>query len=681
MEENMIKERAELAMERIGEIALEREVPERYRDYFRRTAGFILTMEALYGEIKNGAVREYDLKTWQELNYKLYKDILPEHYEESYANPDYAVKMLGEEYAQLLSFLYTEIRAMIVYAFEQRLENMVILAELFIEVYNAFEGEDLPNPKEIQQIIYWFESDYSDLTVARRVQEGIDPSLDFAVKIIMEEDLEDLRYLYKYGEYVSENELQMAEYMNQLPEETIRLMADTYTEGYRRGFVLAKKDLSKKETVNIRFSLGFERMIRKAVENFREMGLKPVIYRAAVESINRKNERIGYMGAIPNPQFDYDHRFDQALYLDKNFVERKLGVLKTTYEDCKELAGKHAGPACVETFGETPFAPKGKQTACVLSEKQKKLATYYANEAGQITNRYIKGEERSFTIIAFPVPEIGEQFREIFDETIRINTLDSDRYLQIQQALIDALDEGEKVRILGKGENHTDLTVALQEISDPEKETLFENCVADVNIPVGEVFTSPRLAGTEGVLEVTEVFLDGLYYKGLHLQFQDGKIVDYRCENFATEEENRRYIQENVLFYHETLPLGEFAIGTNTAAYAMAETYQIGGKLPILIAEKTGPHFAVGDTCYCWAEDIPAKNPNGKEIVARENEISALRREDVSKAYFGCHTDITIPYKELGSIRVLKKDGTEILLLEDGHFVLPGTEELNEALS
>ena len=67
-------------------------------------------------------------------------------------------------------------------------------------------------------------------------------------------------------------------------------------------------------------------------------------------------------------------------------------------------------------------------------------------------------------------------------------------------------------------------------------------------------------------------------------------------------------------------------------------------------------------------------------MTARDNECSLLRKTDVSRAYFGCHTDITIPYEELGSIRVLRKDGTEIPLLENGRFVLPGTEELNGPL-
>jgi hypothetical protein len=77
---------------------------------------------------------------------------------------------------------------------------------------------------------------------------------------------------------------------------------------------------------------------------------------------------------------------------------------------------------------------------------------------------------------------------------------------------------------------------------------------------------------------------------------------------------------------HETLPMGEFAIGTNTVAYKMADTYKIADKMPILIAEKTGPHFAVGDTCYSYDEDNMTYNPDKKAIVARDNEISILRK-------------------------------------------------------
>ena len=76
-----------------------------------------------------------------------------------------------------------------------------------------------------------------------------------------------------------------------------------------------------------------------------------------------------------------------------------------------------------------------KPEAMTLSEKQEALAVAYSNESMPVVNRYIPGDETSFTIIAFPVPAIGEDFEEIFAETIRVNTLDYERYTRIQQSL------------------------------------------------------------------------------------------------------------------------------------------------------------------------------------------------------------------------------------------------------
>ena len=676
-----MQERFSLMRERIGEIRKEELVREPYRDFFRKTGDFILEICRIHDRIREGWLEKASMEELKENNHKMYEDILPEHYEESYGNPACAQKILGRDFGQLLSFLYTEVRGMIVFAYEDRLFDMTVAMELFVQIYNLFEDPELSS-KDVKDAIYWYVSDYSDEMAGHRVREGVDPSLDFAVRIICESDLTDLRYLYKYGEYVTENERAMAAFLNTLTEEEIQAMARTYTEGYRIGFIQGRKDITKKKTVNIRFQLGFERMVKAAIEQFREMGLAPVIYRSAVHSVNKKQaHRIGYYGAIPNQQFDYDHKDDAALYLDHEFVQRKLRVLQVAYEQVKELANTHGGPACIETFGETPFAPVAKKEACALSAHQQKLQVSYDNEAGQIVNRYIKGEERSFTIIAYPVKEIGENFEEIFRETVKINTLDNKLYEKIQQNIIEALDKGEYVRIKGKGENQTDLRVHLHHLDNPEKQTNFENCVADVNIPVGEVFTSPVLQGTDGVLFVSKVFLNGLEYQDLKIRFQDGKIAAYSCRNFQDEEENRKLIKENILYHHDTLPLGEFAIGTNTAAYVMAQKYQIGHLLPILIAEKMGPHFAVGDTCYSWSEDTPVYNPDGREIIARDNEVSIQRKQDVSKAYFGCHTDITIPYDELDSICVEALDGSEIYIIRDGRFVLPGTEILNEAFA
>lgn len=677
-----IIERYMLSVERIRSITEEETTEAGYRAYFQKVAEFILQIDEIRKRIENKSCWECSVEELSEENKAIYADLVGESYETSYANPQYAVSMFGEEIGRFLSFLYAEIRGEIAYVYEQKVEYLAICNELFIEIYNCFEESKTPDYRELKEIIYWYASDYCDVFVADRIEEQLNPECSFATDIIVQSDLQDLRYLYQYGEYVSENEWKTAEHLNTLPQETIDKMAEVYTEGYRVGFVNAGIDLSKKSVVNIRYTLGFERVIKKAIENFEKMGLQPTIYRAAVSVLTkRQHYKVGYYGAIANKQYEYDHRQDQGLFLDKKFMERKLDVMKNTYEKYKELAGKHAGPAVMEIFGEEPFAPVQKVEAVTLTEKQEKLSVLFDSKSGQLTNQYIKGDERSFTIVAYPVPEIGEQYKEIFDEVIRINTLDAEVYQKVQQALIDALDEGEYVHILGKGKNETDLKVQLYRLSDPSKETIFENCVADVNIPVGEVFTSPVLEGTNGVLHVSKVYLNELQYRDLKITFEDGKIVEYTCSNFEEEEEGKRYIKSNILHNHETLPLGEFAIGTNTTAYVVAKKYQMEDKMPILIAEKMGPHFAVGDTCYSWSEENKLYNPDGKEIVAKDNSVSILRKEDVAKAYFQCHTDITIPYEELEEISVVTAKGEKTMLIKDGHFVLAGTELLNAPLN
>ena len=677
----MTEMRYELAIERIENIKGENTVSEKYRDYFRTLADFALLVDKLKEKIENGEYYKFSIEELECWNTHLYDDVLGEHYKTSYANPAFATEKFGIEYGRLLSFLYTEHRGVIPYAFEKKTEYLDILFELFIEVYNQFEEENEPEYEHVRQTIYWYASDYCDVFLADRIKEQIDPEDNFAADLIMNSDFNDVRYLYYYGEYVSENEKRTAMHLNELPLETIQKMADVYTEGYRIGFVNTGKNLSKKATVNIRYTLGFERVIRIAIENFREMGLKPTIYRAGVSVLTKRQHlKIGYYGGIANKQYEYDHKDDQALILDRQFMERKLEVMRTTYEQYKDLARRHAGPACMETFGEEPFTPVSKSEAVKLNDKQKEISLEYDSKSSQIVNSYIPGDERSFTIVAYPVPEIGDQYEEIFDEIIKINTLDAKVYEKVQQTIIDALDQGTSVHILGNNGNHTDLRVQLYKLKDPKKETIFENCVADVNIPVGEVFTSPVLEGTNGVLHVSQVYLNELLYKDLEVTFSNGMVADYSCKNFEHELENKEYFLDNVLYRHPTLPLGEFAIGTNTTAYVAAKKYNIADKMPILIAEKMGPHFAVGDTCYSWAEDIKVYNPNGKEIVARDNSVSIQRKEDVSAAYFHCHTDITIPYEELKSITVECADGKEIEIIRDGIFVLPGTEILNEPL-
>ena len=156
-----IRERYELSMERIQAMKEETAVSAPFYDYFQRTADFILEAGRLAADVKEGRLEQMSLSELQEQNRRLYGDIAGEAYEQSYASPAYAVRLLGEDYGQILSFLYTEIRGMTAWAAEQRYTDITIAAELFIEVYNAFE-EELPSGKSLREMVYWYVSDYCD---------------------------------------------------------------------------------------------------------------------------------------------------------------------------------------------------------------------------------------------------------------------------------------------------------------------------------------------------------------------------------------------------------------------------------------------------------------------------------------------------------------------------------------
>ena len=387
----MIEERFRLAADRIREIPGEPLGRENLEAYFSFCAQFLLMLEETYFFLKKGGLETASLEELQRRNRALYADILPEHYEESYGNPAYAVGELGEDTGRELCFLYAELRSLIGCVYEDRLEDVVIRMELFLEVYGAFvyaasEGVEMPSGGDIRQMIYWFASDYADLAAEQRVRETLCPEECFAVKQIMESPLDDVRYLYGYGEYISENELETAGFLAKLPQETIAAMADTFTEGYRRGFEVTGVDLSKKSTVAVYYRLGFERMIRRAVENFASLGLGTVIFRTAWSVLDSEGagRRSGYSGGLPNRQYCYDHKDDRAIFLDRNYVNRRLEAFRAAYEKVKTQAGAYGGPAVVEVFGEEDFMPITKWEALQLSQDQSRLWVEYQSRAGRL---------------------------------------------------------------------------------------------------------------------------------------------------------------------------------------------------------------------------------------------------------------------------------------------------------
>ena len=106
----------------------------------------------------------------------MYDDVLEEHYKTSYANPAFATEKFGIEYGRLLSFLYTELRGVIPYAFEKKtVISMIFCLNYSLKFINQFEEENEPEYEHVRQTIYWYASDYCDVFLADRIKEQIDP--------------------------------------------------------------------------------------------------------------------------------------------------------------------------------------------------------------------------------------------------------------------------------------------------------------------------------------------------------------------------------------------------------------------------------------------------------------------------------------------------------------------------
>ncbi|MCR4595435.1 MAG: aminopeptidase [Lachnospiraceae bacterium] len=643
--------------------------------YFGETEGYAALLRDVWGMLDH--IDDLDTPELACINAKLYEQILPVKYLSSYVNPRVAVTSFGPETGRLLGAVAAELRAAVPALYERNEDGLNIRIKLLSDVRASYDEKGGFDSEDIRSILYSYYYDNRLEASRRKLRSQLIPGCapicpDLASESLNRRADDIIRMMYTCGEYVTDSEIAMVRKLCAMPDDRLVEMTETFTDGFIKGFEVTGRDLSIKDTVELRFNIGFLPMMIIASRIFKKNGLRCSMMRGGYSIFTgRSVDKNGFFGANPNPQFDLDHKNDLSLILDEELNAKRLDTLREAFEELKDAAKVMAGPACVDIFGEPEFTPETKPEAVDYDEQGRKLVTDYTARAGAIVNEYIPGDERSFTIIAYPMPSIGADFEEIFDATVRINTLDYVLYRDIQQRIIDVLDTAEYVQVRGRGENRTDLKVHLTDLTDPAHQTKFENCVADVNIPVGEVFTSPVLRGTEGLLHVTRVFLEGIEYHDLEIRVQDGMISGFSCK------EGDKLIMDNILYHHETLPMGECAIGTNTTAYVLARKYEIESKLPILIAEKTGPHFAFGDTCYSHSEDLAVYNPDGKEIIARDNECSALRKTDPARAYFNCHTDITLPYDELDELSAVHPDGSTTPIISGGRFVLPGCEDLN----
>ncbi|MFC1853838.1 aminopeptidase [candidate division CSSED10-310 bacterium] len=637
-----------------------------YFRFFRKTADLILKYCAFEEKLNEDYFCSKSLEELLAEREFFYEEIRGENYLTSYANPTFAVDVFGDQIGQLMSYFYCRYMLYGSHVLLHKIFKLEMFNRLFIDVYACLKNDSLQYDV-LRELISRFYKGQKKTELIYDLKERYDPEFQYYTDIVINSDLTDLRYLLKYNTNLSDTEITLARFLANFPEKKLREIAAIIVKAYRDGFLKEGKDLSKKTTVNIIFNVGQERLIHYLLQVLPEYNLSGLIWWIKSTKANK--------------QFDYDHKFDYALFFDEEFTTLQLEKYELAYEACQDVTIQCSGDIVFnpDDFGDLPFTPQPKKERLEFSEEQQMLIHSFMTSLHNLHEKYLSRKETNFTAITFPLPSIGPDFEEIFNDIFEVNALDPVKYECIQHNIIGALDRGNRVHVKGKGRNKTDLTVQLQPINNPERETNFVNSGVDVNIPVGEVFTTPQLKGTQGVLHIEEIFLARLKYIDLTLHFEDGYISDYTCHNFDDEDANRKYIEQNLLFPHKTLPLGEFAIGTNTLAYVISRKHNILNELPPLISEKMAPHFAIGDTCFSHQEEVHFVNLlDHKEVTAKENEKTATRNTNPQDAYTHCHTDLILPYNSIDYLAVITAQGEKTDIIRSGRFVLDGTELLNE---
>lgn len=633
--------------------------------FVRRRGEFLLRVARVERLLADGTFAGRPLEELEAENLALSSDTLPGNYDGGDLDPAGMTRRFGGTRGPLLAWFALSLRGAIACAFDGRRLRFAELLGHFADVVRAADSGAGDEALRGAATALVTRPDEAGRIVSLRM--SFDPSWERALDIArFGARSGDPRCLYLHGRRITAHERTLFDYLAACDAGKIERIAAQIVRCFLNGYKNRNRALGPRDAVGIRAHVGQERLIAAIADRLAGEGL-----RACVEEPD---------GTAVNRQVAFDHRFDASFWFDEALALRAEAEQERAMAACALHLARYAGFAYLFKFGEADFSPARKTECAAFTPAQESLLRAHQQRMMKVKERHIPESEISFTAISFPTPEIGPDFPAIFDRMVAINTIDTDRWELVQQRLVDALDRARAVEVKGRDGNTTDIRVALRNLSDPAKETAFVNCGADINIPVGEVFTSPVLAGTSGRLHLKDTWLARTRYRDLWFEFRDGYIADYGCGNFPDPAVGRRHVYEHLLMPHETLPMGEFAIGTNTFAYVMAREFNILDRLTELVIEKMGPHFAIGDTCFLLNEEVPSYNRlNGKRMVAVDNEKSACRATDFANAYTFKHTDITIPYEEIGAIRAILPCGGAIDILRDGRFVLPGTEPFNAA--
>lgn len=584
-----------------------------------------------------------------------------ENYDHCFSNPAF-LQALGFDQPGLLSVLFQFFNHSLRDVILARPINVWDKSDLLVAIKDYFKNRDVA---QLQDAFDQFCIKTQMLVETTRMKELVDADNLFA-RVLASARPDQMDWMIAYGLPVTQQELDYCRFWFSLPKAELHRIARHIVKAFLHGFLSQSRDRAGRSRVRLHFALGQEALAQQVVGFLAEEGLEAI---AAAPSCT------GF-----SPQYHADHRHDLAANQDPDCYAIQTRAYQAALDCYQPQLLDTCGFIRIGAFGRDPQARQ--PSAHAFRPSPEALQMHHA----QMTTRrsaeahVLRPDTLSFCSVVFPDVHIGQRFPEVFKAFVKLNTQDPQPFELIQKELIDLLDPCVAIRIKGQNGNQTDLHVSLQPLANPDRETNFLNCGGDLNIPHGELFTTPQLKGTQGLLHVRDIYLKDQHYLDLKLWFEDGRVRDYNCSNFEDPAANRQHVFETLLQSTNNAPMGELSIGTNTLAFKTAKDFGLTKLLPILLAEKMGPHIAVGDPCFARGEDSPVFNLyGGKEMTARDNELTGQRHHG-DDCYVNFHTDITLPYDQVGLFEGLLEDGSTVVILRDGRYLPLSAAALNHYL-
>lgn len=358
-----------------------------------------------------------------------------------------------------------------------------------------------------------------------------------------------------------------------------------------------------------------------------------------------------------NNEYDdilYDHIHDEALFCSESYMKQILLIREKSINNLGNEIKKCIGIIEVSTFGSVLKEKSVYVERPLISKNELDNMLTIESKSTQLLGKVFPKKKYTFQRTSFPDNSIDESIKK---EILALYAADDDAILKYQEKLIHMLDKFSVIHIKGCNGSLTNLFVNIEKKLD-NHQTKFYNMGSERNLPAGEIYCTPNLNGTNGIIHLNKTFINNDVIVDLFLKIENGMIVEYNCKNFLTEEENIKFLDEKLFENKGRMPISEFAIGTNKKLYDLLKSYHLLDKVPVIILEKTAPHIAIGDTCYAREENQVYYNENGKEVVMKSNELTSSKSED-ENTYFNNHIDIVIPFDTIGYIYGIRSNGDE----------------------